>query len=194
MIVDNNTKITEEIIALYEKFGNQDYIGEPVSQIEHMCQCAQLAEANGADDETILAAFLHDIGHLCEFAFPETTAQHMDSFGVVDHEKLGAAFLRQKGFSDNVAKMVEHHVLAKRYLTYKFPEYYDLLSEASKQTLIHQGGVMTLTEAMAFEQDELASNYVALRRWDEQAKTTNLPLPDLDKYKQMILQHLIEQL
>ncbi len=30
----------DEILSLYEKFGNEDYIGEPVSQIEHMCQCA----------------------------------------------------------------------------------------------------------------------------------------------------------
>ncbi|WP_457835989.1 hypothetical protein, partial [Staphylococcus aureus] len=49
--------IADEIISLYEQFGSEDYIGEPVSQIEHMCQSAELAEANGADRDTILAAF-----------------------------------------------------------------------------------------------------------------------------------------
>ena len=37
-------KIADEILMLCKMYGNQDYIGEPVSQIEHMCQCAQLAE------------------------------------------------------------------------------------------------------------------------------------------------------
>ncbi|MEO6720137.1 MAG: phosphohydrolase, partial [Ferruginibacter sp.] len=54
----------DEVLALYQRFGNEDYIGEPVSQIEHMCQCAQLAKAGGYDDEVILSAFFHDIGHL----------------------------------------------------------------------------------------------------------------------------------
>ena len=47
----------EFIIGLYRQFGGNDYIGEPVSQIEHMCQCAHLAEEEGYDDEIILAAF-----------------------------------------------------------------------------------------------------------------------------------------
>ena len=34
----------DEIMRLYIKYGSEDYIGEPVSQIEHMCQCAQLAQ------------------------------------------------------------------------------------------------------------------------------------------------------
>ena len=52
------------VFDLYEKFGHADYIGEPVSQIEHMCQSAQLAQKEGYDDEVILAAFFHDLGHL----------------------------------------------------------------------------------------------------------------------------------
>ncbi|MEN9953334.1 MAG: hypothetical protein RLZZ520_1602, partial [Bacteroidota bacterium] len=51
------TIVVDQIFELYEKFGQADYIGEPVSQIEHMCQSAQLAEAAGYDDELIIAAF-----------------------------------------------------------------------------------------------------------------------------------------
>ncbi len=71
------------IISLYEKYGNADYIGEPVSQLEHMCQSAQLAEAEGYSEEVILAAFFHDIGHLCEHFMP---VAFMGGYGVVDHE------------------------------------------------------------------------------------------------------------
>ncbi len=85
------------IISLYEKYGGEDYIGEPVSQVEHMCQCAMLAEEEGYPEEIVLAAFFHDIGHLCEHIMP---VKQMDGYGVVDHEKLGAGFLLSRGFSE----------------------------------------------------------------------------------------------
>lgn len=178
------------IIGLYAQYGNEDYIGEPVSQIEHMCQAAQLAEAEGYDEPVILAAFFHDIGHLCEHIMP---VKQMDGYGVVDHEKLGADFLREKGFAETIACLVENHVQAKRYLTYHFPEYYDQLSEASKKTLAFQGGPMTLEEAMAFEADPLFDLHIKLRRWDEKAKLEQQPLPVLDTYKEMIIRHLLAQ-
>ena len=57
--------IAEEIFGLYDRYGGEDYIGEPVSQVEHMSQAAALAQNEGHDDEVVLAAFFHDIGHLC---------------------------------------------------------------------------------------------------------------------------------
>lgn len=190
---DDITKTADEIIRLYEQYGNEDYVGEPVSQIEHMCQCAQLAEAASVDDDMILAAFLHDIGHLYAYAFPESELEHMDGFGVVDHEKIGGDFLRRKRFSEKVTKLVASHVAAKRYLTFKFPEYYHLLSDASKQTLEFQGGRMNEEEAAAFENDPLSDSYIALRRWDEQAKEAHKPMPALAHYRQLIIEHLAIQ-
>lgn len=185
--------LVHEIMFLYESHGNEDYIGEPVSQIEHMCQCAQLAQAAGADDDVVLAAFFHDIGHLCEFAFPEKKLLHMDDCGIIDHEKLGADYLRSIGFSEKIAKLVQSHVAAKRYLTYHFPGYYNQLSEASKKTLEFQGGIMTAEEAFAFEEDDLFDQYIAIRKWDDLAKKTQQPLPDLSQYKQMMIEHLSQQ-
>jgi len=193
MITENILHTANEIIFLYERHGNEAYIGEPVSQIEHMCQCAQLAEAAGADDDVILAAFFHDIGHLYEFAFPEKKLQHMDDFGIVDHEDLGAVYLLSKGFSEKIAKLVQSHVAAKRYLTYHYPEYYNQLSDASKKTLEFQGGVMTQAEALAFEEDDLFDLYISIRRWDDKAKKIKEPLPELLQYKQMMIEHLSVQ-
>ena len=114
----------------------------------------------------------------------------MDGFGVVDHEKLGAEYLGQKGFSERVTKLVTSHVAAKRYLTYKYPEYFEKLSVASKRTLEFQGGVMSREEAEGFENDELHPLYIQLRKWDEQAKLEHIPLPSLDHYGQMMVKHL----
>jgi putative nucleotidyltransferase with HDIG domain len=105
-------KITEAVFELYEKHGSEDYIGEPVSQLEHMSQSAQLAMDEKYDDEAVLAAFFHDIGHLCA-----KDAENMGGYGVKSHEKIGADFLREIGYPEKVARLVENHVQAKRYLT-----------------------------------------------------------------------------
>jgi predicted HD phosphohydrolase len=51
---------------------------------------------------------------------------------------------------------------------------------------------MTPSEAKTFESDPLCDKYVALRRWDEQAKTQNQLLPALTKYKHMMTMHLLD--
>ncbi|QQZ41830.1 HD domain-containing protein [Pseudomonas sp. SK3(2021)] len=167
-----------EVFGLYERFGDSDYIGEPVSQIEHMSQAAQLAMAEGFDDEVVLAAFFHDIGHICA-----QDGENMGGFGVVSHERLGADYLRRAGFSERLARLVEYHVQAKRYLTFKEPGYYERLSQASRRTLQYQGGVMSAEEARAFEQDPLCAVSLRLRHWDEQAKELWVPVMDLQVLK-----------
>jgi len=186
---NNPQTIVDEVFALYEKFGDEDYIGEPVSQLEHMSQAASLAKEEGYDDEVVLAAFFHDIGHLCADA---TEAGSMDGMGNVDHEKLGAGYLLERGFSERVAALVQGHVIAKRYLTYKYPEYYNKLSPASKATLNFQGGVMTADEAAAFEQNENSELIVRLRYWDDMAKQTDTPVDNIDYLKSIALKHLDE--
>jgi phosphonate degradation associated HDIG domain protein len=180
-------KIVNEVFALYEKHGNEDYIGEPVSQLEHMSQAAVLAQQEGFEDEVILAAFFHDIGHLCA---DDTHTENMDGFGKVDHEKLGADYLRELGFSERLATLVESHVIAKRYLTYKYPEYYNQLSEASRATLEFQGGRMTEMEALVFEQHPDAELFIRLRYWDDKAKEVNVPIDNLSHLKSLAISHL----
>jgi phosphonate degradation associated HDIG domain protein len=176
--MDRTAQVIAEVFGLYERFGDSDYIGEPVSQIEHMSQAAQLAMAEGFDDEVVLAAFFHDIGHICA-----DSAQNMGGFGVVSHERLGADYLRRAGFSERMARLVEYHVQAKRYLTLKTPGYYERLSEASRRTLAYQGGIMTEAEAEAFEQDPLCEVSLRMRHWDELAKEMWVPVIDLEVLK-----------
>ena len=182
-------EILDEVFGLYEKFGNADYIGEPVSQIEHMSQAAQLAIQEGFDDEVILAAFFHDIGHICVM---QNEANSMGGYGVKSHEKVGADFLRLKGFPERVAKLVENHVQAKRYLTFKYPAYFLSLSDASKKTLEFQGGVMEASEADAFEKDLLFETSIRMRKWDELAKEVDVALVNLEEMKSKARQILSE--
>ena len=180
-----------EILSLYEKFGDADYIGEPVSQLEHMSQSAQLAIQEGYDDEVVLAAFFHDIGHICVM---QNESNNMGGFGIKSHEKIGGDYLRAKGFPERVARLVENHVQAKRYLTFRFPEYYEQLSDASKKTLEFQGGVMQPDEAHAFENDPLFYLSIRMRQWDELAKDTDVPVLDLSEIRQRGINVLIQNI
>jgi phosphonate degradation associated HDIG domain protein len=180
--------IANEIFDLYDKHGAEEYAGEKVSQLEHMSQAAQLAMDEGYDDEVILAAFLHDVGHLLPI---HDESESMNGYGMMDHEKVGAEYLRRVGFSERLCKLIASHVNAKRYLTFKDPEYYNQLSEASKKTLEYQGGRMKEAEAMQFEADPLFDLYIKMRRWDEAAKVEQQPLQGIDLFREKAIAHLI---
>jgi len=172
-----------EIRQLFEIQGDSEYYGENVSQYEHAAQAAILAERQGYDEEVQIAAFLHDIGHL----FPAQQEEElMEVYGRKDHESVAADWLRDRGFSEKTAVLVENHVNAKRYLTFIDEDYFEALSEASKQTLIFQGGRMTEIEAKEFEQNPYFELIIKMRRWDEAAKMEAMKLPTLDHFLNII--------
>ena len=114
----------------------------------------------------------------------------MNGYGNVDHEKLGADYLRERGFSERLASLVQSHVIAKRYLTYKYPDYYNQLSDASKATLEFQGGRMNEFEAREFESNPDAELFIRLRYWDDKAKEVNVPVPNISYLKLLAISHL----
>jgi phosphonate degradation associated HDIG domain protein len=179
--------VVNEIFDLYAKHGAEEYAGEKVSQLEHMCQAAQFAMQEGYDDEVVLAAFMHDVGHLLPI---DDEKDSMDGYGMMDHEKVGAEYLRKLGFAERMCKLIASHVNAKRYLTYKYPEYYNQLSGASKKTLEYQGGRMEEAEAKQFEADPLFDLYIKMRRWDEAAKVEHQSLPDINLFRVKAVEHL----
>jgi phosphonate degradation associated HDIG domain protein len=177
------------LFELYAAHGAQDYIGEPVTQLAHMQQAAWLARSAGAHEDLILAAFFHDLGHLCA----DVEAPQMDGLGVVGHEQIGADYLTQCGFSERVTAGVASHVAAKRYLCCRKPGYYDKLSEASKGTLNFQGGPMSEEEALYFEGRAHFKDFLRLRAWDEAAKKVDGAIIELEEMKAMAQRHLVQQ-
>ncbi len=185
----SNKQVTNEIIELFEKYGDEDYDGEPVSQTSHMIQCAMEAMAQGEDEELVLGSFLHDIGHLLKHI--EHT-EEMGKYGVINHEGLGAQYLKEKGFSKRICAMVENHVNAKRYLVAVDETYQSKLSEASLQTLQWQGGPMHASEILMFEQHPFFDDIIKVRLWDEKAKQRDAVLLPLLHFKTLIKEHLKE--
>lgn len=183
----STSDIVNEIFGIYQSVGQLEYDGEPVSHLEHMAQAAQLAIDEGFDDEIVLAAFLHDIGHIAAI---RSDKNKMGSYGISEHEKAGAAFLRERGFPEKVCQLVEQHVSAKRYLVHAEPGYLRSLSEASRQTLYYQGGPMTASEAKTFEQHPYFNLFIKMRLWDEQAKQKDGKMADLNDLKSRMMRLL----
>ena len=178
------------IRSVFVRQGSADYIGEAVSQLEHASQAAQLAQQEGYQPDIILAAFLHDVGHLLG---AENANEMMGPYGSANHENIAAEFLHDLGFSDKICRLVQGHVATKRYLTYRYPEYFEQLSEASRATLQHQGGSMNETEAAQYEADPLFALHLKMREWDDKAKEVGVPLIDLEYIFSMAEQHLINE-
>lgn len=179
----------EKITLLTQHFltaGTTDYIGEPLSQIEHALQAAYFAEQSGHSEDVILASLLHDIGHF----FSTTEQHHMADLGIVYHEWIGAKLAYDLNFSAKVALLIGYHVDAKRYLARKKPLYLERLSSASLQTLAHQGGPMEPLEMVAFEQLPYFKEILQVRINDEKAKEVDLRVPDFNFYQPRIQHHM----
>ena len=132
----------DDLLALFDRLGDDTY-GEDVTQNEHALQCAAIAEADGASEALIVAALLHDVGHLV----------HLDATGEVadaevfddEHEAVGARVLARI-FGPEVTGPIALHVSAKRYRCATEPGYAEGLSPASVQSLAIQGGPLDAEE------------------------------------------------
>lgn len=165
------------IADIFERRGADSYLGENVTMSQHMLQAAQLAERANADDITIAAALLHDIGHYTN-EFPEDALETgNDNF----HEEAGANIL-QHWFPQKVIDCVRYHVPAKRYLCAVRSGYYDSLSDASKHSLMLQGGSMNTSEVSAFEKLPHLHDILQVRIWDDLAKCPETATPDFSHY------------
>lgn len=173
----------DEIFELYAAKGSGAYFGERVTQLQHALQTANLARKAHASEEVILAALLHDIGHLLG-------GEQHDEIGVIDHDTSAIEWLRSRRFSEHLIRLVSSHVSAKRYLTATNPSYRDRLSEASRKTLQLQGGPMSQEEAIAFARSPWLDEILRVRSWDEQAKDPDAEVPGLETYRGMLAAHL----
>ncbi|KIH91987.1 hypothetical protein SPBR_02048 [Sporothrix brasiliensis 5110] len=195
--------VADYIIRILHTCENTPYIGESISQLQHSLQCA--AQAASAvppvDEETQVAALLHDIGQyapakdLRELA-GASTIQNLggqpagQSVGRVGHEVLGGRFLLALGFSQKVARLVESHVAAKRYLCAVDHSYMDKLSDASKRSLAYQGGPMNDDERDTFGAEKWCQEMCQLRRWDDEAKIEGLEVRNLESWRPILSRQL----
>lgn len=168
----------EDIGHLLATRGVNQYGREAVSQLEHALQCSQLAEQAGEARATVVAALLHDLGHL--LAPGGDTAEQDDL-----HQYVALPFLRSL-LPDAVLAPIRMPVDAKRYLCTTEPGYWDTLSPASQHSLVLQGGPFSPAEALRFAAQPFAQEAVRVRRYDDHAKVPGLATPSLAHYLSLL--------
>jgi [1-hydroxy-2-(trimethylamino)ethyl]phosphonate dioxygenase len=173
--------IVEFIAGIFERRGADDYLGESVTMSEHMLQGAVLAEREGAPEELVAAALLHDIGHFTSEFGTLSLGDTRDNY----HEEAGAKVL-EAFFPPVITECVRLHVPAKRYLCATDKAYYDRLSEASKHTLKLQGGPMNAEEVAAFERNPFYREAVRVRIWDDEGKKPDMKTPEFRHYMPLL--------
>lgn len=182
------TSIVDELFRLFDVGRRRGYSLDGLSHTEHAIQAALLAEEHAMSQSLVVAALVHDIGHLLE-PWPRDIAQ----LGIdLRHEELGSTWLA-RGYGPEVTEPVRLHVAAKRYLCTTDEGYLDMLSPSSLRSLELQGGPMSRPEAQRFENEPYFVEAVQLRRFDEAAKRTGMKLPDIRDYQcwleSMLLYH-----
>ncbi len=148
-------RVRAETAALLESLrGVWDEVA--VDEWDHALQAAACAIADGADDELVLAAALHDIGHSPRLGGP----------GVENHSGLARDWLTPR-FGERVGWLAGAHVAAKRHLAAVDPAYAGALSATSVASLAAQGGAGVDERFVAhpWHRDALR-----LRRYDDAAK------------------------
>lgn len=176
---------TAELVLRPLRERGHEHYGEVVTQTAHALQTAWAARRAGAGDALVVAALLHDIGHLVDDGADHSGLPAADR----SHEERGADHLA-RWFGPEITEPVRLHVAAKRYLCAVDDAYAADLSAASVHSLAVQGGPMTPAECAAFAALPHASAATLLRRADDDGKDPGAEAGTLDTYVTLVAQHL----
>jgi phosphonate degradation associated HDIG domain protein len=171
----------DEVFDVLAGGGREAYFGEPVTVLEHSLQAAWFVQRKNAESSLVVAALLHDFGHLLHEEGEDAASRGVDT----RHEELGVEALKDH-FPAAVLDPTHLHVAAKRYLCFAEPNYLAALSPASVQSLRLQGGPMSSAEAEAFLASPHARDAITLRHADDAAKVEGLAVPALDSYRPLV--------
>lgn len=169
-----------KLADLFARLGGLHY-GEDVSQLEHALQTAHHARLDGAPPALVVAALLHDVGHMLQKAGENAADLGIDT----RHEHIGAGYLA-RAFGPEVTGPIRLHVAAKRYRVAVEPGYLEGLSKASLQSLTLQGGPMSEAELEAFLDEPSAQAALRLRGYDEAGKAPDTEVAGFEAYRDLL--------
>lgn len=174
-LVGHETSLVDDLMTLLAATEDESY-GERVNMLDHALQSAAVARQRGAPDNLVLAALLHDVGHVMGAA---------GDWGLPGHAEVGARSL-QALLDPAIVEPIRLHVDAKRYRVAVDSGYLDRLSLASQMSLEEQGGPFNAAEVEAFSAKHYAGDAVTLREFDDDGKVDGLHIPGLETYRPLL--------
>ncbi|KAJ2042990.1 hypothetical protein GGI03_000957 [Coemansia sp. RSA 2337] len=196
---------------LLEDAGKKEHVGGKVTRLDHALQVAQLAKNEDADDETILAALLYDIGHLIRLQEKSSLSSYSydpldrlvasarnthaidhgrigaKSMSAVDYGRIGGEYLRQLGFPKKTCELIESDVMARRYILTVDPQRLITPAVVSVVHEMYRASPLSPTEMREFEKDPLFKQKVQMRRWNYFIKVSEDDPAPLDTYREMAI-------
>jgi predicted HD phosphohydrolase len=167
----------DDVIALMHT-ASRFTAGEDLSVLDHSLQTADILRRAFPDDvELQVAGLLHDID--------QVIGCHPSLHGDVAADYLSAIVHAP------VIGLIQLHVPAKRFLISRDPCYRNRLSAASEVSLRAQGDGMPDAELESFTDRALARRAIALRRADEQAKSSAARTPALESWLDVLHDPLV---
>jgi predicted HD phosphohydrolase len=167
----------DDVIALMQT-ASRYTAGEDLSVLDHSLQTADILQRAFPDDvELQVAGLLHDID--------QVIGCHPSLHGEVAAEYLGAVVHAP------VLGLIQLHVPAKRFLVSRDPCYRSRLSAASEVSFRSQSEHVPTDEMERFADNVLARRAIALRRADEQAKSSSVRTPALRSWYEVLHDPLI---
>lgn len=152
--------------------------GNP-AMLNHALTAAAHAERDGAAEPLVLAALLHDIGHV--LALDDGFDDDRD----VEHAAYGAGWLAL-WLPPAVTEPVGLHIEAKRYICARDGDAIGRLDPRSRASLALQGGPMNAEECAAFEHLPGFAAALALRGWDDAPGLPDAALRRLEDYRLLL--------
>ena len=155
--MESTAVVTEVETVLSSMRGIWDEVS--VDELDHALQAGELARVDGADDELIVAALLHDVAH-----------SPLIDRGT-DHDRAAREWLTPR-LGARVGWLAGAHVMAKRFLAAD-AAYAGTLSDVSRHSLSMQGGVGAV--GPDWTGHRWWADAIRLRRYDDGAKLPGAP-------------------
>jgi gamma-butyrobetaine dioxygenase len=137
-------------------------LSDGTNVLEHALWSAHQAGIAGCENNVVVAALFHDIGHYLCGGDPDLVDYYRDR----EHAVLAGKWLA-RWFPPAVCVPIELHVDAKRYLATVDLGYRHKLGVGSLQSLAHQGGLMSAEEVCTFFEMEYSEVALLVRHFDD---------------------------
>jgi predicted HD phosphohydrolase len=193
------------ISELFECVGREIFATPGMSQTDHALHCATRAENAGESSDLIVAALLHDVGHML------MAESRMDAIPLVELPVMGGESNQDFGgreivaakraarkltlatlqgwLPDNAVAAVRLLHPAKHYLCAVEDDYWDALTPATQAELLADGGRYDAALVARFRQYPCHAAAVRLRRYDDLAKQNSIAARPLSHFMQYIRQY-----